>query len=527
MKSVVIVDDESLVRVGLQSLFDWEQHGYTIVGVYQNGAEALSAIQSAPPDVLLTDIRMPDMDGLTLIEKLKKTLPALNIVIMSSYDDFDYMRKAIQYGVKDYILKHKIEQDELLGVLDRLPYEQDTAQFKNADPLDDEKAALLAHLATSARDPASESFPYLRQRFSLLQAGSWVLLSVSETDANCIPAAQKALLLLVREQFCRYPAALFLGLDGVHLNAVLKTEPDQPHALNSFLSELLEFVRDRLGIQLLASVGACGSLTTIDALIERRMSALRALSTSFYISAPILMDNPFTHISEQEWYESLRVIRQYALTLDVAGLSRWMAESCQNKTGRLEPCDAVRLFQCGLHQLVDAATTGRGTLTLDMDQSLERVWRLSDAMSKAKTFGYLSGLADEAFSILASLCGTARLSENIQAAKRFVVEHSDQPISLEDAARVTNFSVNYFCLRFKQETNLTFSEFLNYVRVQKAIALLRETGLTTEAIAIDVGYPNPNYFVRVFKKVTGQTVSDFRKNIHQNPFVSEIREPES
>ena len=109
MRRVIIVDDESLVRVGLQSLFDWESFGYKIVGIYQNGKEALEAIRNNPPDVLLTDIRMPEMDGLQLIEEVKKTYPDLNVVILSSYNDFDYMRKAIQYGVKDYVLKYKIE----------------------------------------------------------------------------------------------------------------------------------------------------------------------------------------------------------------------------------------------------------------------------------------------------------------------------------------------------------------------------------------------------------------------------------
>lgn len=146
MIKLSIVDDESLVRVGFQTIIDWQAAGYELFGVYRNGKEAWDAFcQEGYPDVLLTDIRMPEMDGLELIRQIRQTDTDMIILILSSYEEFEYTRKSIQLGVQDYIPKHLFDPEELIATLSRLTDKrknalQDQKQQNHSNALEEEAA---------------------------------------------------------------------------------------------------------------------------------------------------------------------------------------------------------------------------------------------------------------------------------------------------------------------------------------------------------------------------------------------------
>lgn len=124
MYRILLVDDEALIREAVSENVKWEQYGYELAGSCENGKEALEFIEENPVDVVFTDICMPYMDGMELSEKLSEDYPAVKIVILSGYDDFDYAKKAIRYGVKEYLLK-PITADEMGDVLLTLKTEMD------------------------------------------------------------------------------------------------------------------------------------------------------------------------------------------------------------------------------------------------------------------------------------------------------------------------------------------------------------------------------------------------------------------
>lgn len=120
MLKILIADDEPLVRAGIKSVIPWQQHGFEVIGEAENGLEAYNKIIALKPDILITDIKMPQMDGIELLKTIKKDKIHIQSIILSCFDEFDMVREAMKYGAKDYILKLSIEPQKILDVLDEI-----------------------------------------------------------------------------------------------------------------------------------------------------------------------------------------------------------------------------------------------------------------------------------------------------------------------------------------------------------------------------------------------------------------------
>ena len=134
MVKVFLVDDEIVIREGIRNSFPWEESGYTLVGEAPDGEIALPMIRDANPDILITDIRMPFMDGMQLCREVKRQMPWIGVVILSGYDDFTYARQAISLGVKEYLLKPVDETslgESIQACIDRIAQQRDLVQEEN------------------------------------------------------------------------------------------------------------------------------------------------------------------------------------------------------------------------------------------------------------------------------------------------------------------------------------------------------------------------------------------------------------
>lgn len=120
MKKIVIVDDEMLIRIGIMSSLNWEEYGFEIVGQAENGIQALEVIEATHPDIVMTDLKMPKMGGLDLIEEVKKRFSNIKIVVLSCLNEIEYVKKAMKLGAEDYLLKLSIEPETLLDVLNKV-----------------------------------------------------------------------------------------------------------------------------------------------------------------------------------------------------------------------------------------------------------------------------------------------------------------------------------------------------------------------------------------------------------------------
>ncbi|UVI32666.1 response regulator [Paenibacillus spongiae] len=528
MRKVMIVDDESLVRIGLQSIIEWEPRGYLIAGVFKNGEEALAAARLQSFDVVLTDIRMPGMDGLALIRELKLLDPQLKFIILSSYNDFDYMRQAIQLGVKDYISKYEMEPEELLRVLDSLQFTEPSSSAGESvkenlpvqgavERLLEEKRQLLKQTAGERFGASETNFPAIRSRFG--QQGEtvrWICLRPVPRESGYSQAEQKAMTLQAEEIFRRLKHMEFIGEDAgcIHGIGVIAEEAAPAEGLREMrqmAEELTAAWAKNLNIGLIAGISSSSHLAHIGQL---RLEAEEAASLSFYQGAGIYVRDEYelAMIADQDWLEWYKHVKSRIQHLRFKELIDELDDRIDRTGTRFYPSEWLRLGETVAVQLTDLLIE---RYDLDVDRIRSRfgsLWPLPAAVKRARSRTEFMAVLHELTAKTQDTVSAMQVSRGwVLQVKKHVESSYGEPIRLEDMAEKVNFSPNHFSQRFRQETGEAFSDYVVRIRIREAIRMYRETDFSTDEIAVRVGYTNPNYFIKVFKKVTGQTVKQFKQ----------------
>lgn len=523
MKTVMIADDEVLVRLGLQTLIPWEEHGYRLVGVFKNGQEAWEAVCANPPDVLLTDIRMPVMDGLELAERVAKEYKTTNVIILSSYEEKEYLRKSIKVGVKDFIPKYELNPADFLQILDQLPYAEamrmNVEQMTEAG-LEAEKKALLKLTARcredAPEDVSPERFPALYGKGKPLVAPyyTWLVLQPLEVPTGITEPRMRAIEFQVGEMMQRSEEFAYIGSDGSSLHVLLfSKESNALELAGKLYFDMQNEARRNLNIDL--AIGISMATSRFMLLGKLREQAETACHHCFYQGPGLQVFVPgmvFSQLADIEWEHKKVVVNKYLADKEYEKLHEWLeSELDKAKEAGLRPTDVVRLCQLVCRQLADHVQVNEPHLPYVLDEN----WKLLDildhpgsailSMSALKS-GTLSFIRER----ISAIRQRNRTSTWISNILQTIHNSFSQPLRLEDLAERYNFSASYLSQRFQSEVGMPFTDYLSKIRIEKAKELLRNSRLSTEEISLRVGYINPNYFVKVFKKVTGQTITAFK-----------------
>lgn len=507
MRNVMIVDDESLVRIGLQSIIDWEKSGFRIAGVFKSGEEMLAAVAHVPVDVVLTDIRMPGMDGFQLIRELRKTHASVHVIVLSSYNDFEYTRQAIKLGVTDYISKYEMEPEELLRVLGSLPYDAGTASGSQA---------IEAGLSTgkSGIDVDQETMlARLREHGSAFR---WIVMKPHHRSEPYSPEERKAMRLLAEEMFLRLRNPILLGEQDGCIHGAYAFHPDGSATHNReecerMAEEWTAAFAQKLNVSLAVGFGASVALDG-DWAAARREAEQAAEFSQFDGEVQLIeSEKPRGVFTEEEWLAVYKLIKQRIRYTQFAQLADDLITYHKDNKFAYKPYEWIRLGVAVATQLADFLIERYDLQTAELGGRFEGLWPFPESAGAVRT-------SDEWQSLLREL--TARTLEAVvsrqsrmgwlEKVKEYLSQHYGEAIRLEDMAQLSNFSENHFSQRFRQETGQAFSDYLTDLRVREAVRLFRDTELSTEEIAYRVGYSNPNYFIKVFKRKTGQTVKHFK-----------------
>ena len=512
---ILIVDDEPIMRNGLKVTIDWQTYGFEVLDAVANGKKALQACEEkGVPDIVITDIRMPVMDGLELTREMLLRYPLVKIVIISAYDDFKYAQQAIGLGASEYILKADLDCDTLLAVLLKMK-----GQLEKL------------HTVEKERETVSGLRWQLQENLLLrLLTGACYEADVQRRMAELDMELEPENLILV--QFCTE----FENEDKQELFRKLLFEEKE-------IYHPYWIVSSKKHIILLAN--AVKNLQTRIKLEETLKKAEEVCGGSVFYTLPFSgFGQVYQHNREMQPFMELYNFYQKqgcfccegeGPLLQEMNYSRNLAELLQLLEGNYlkealwRICEIMEDFRKTLYRPEDVYEL-TGMLCTMVQEKAEEISRLScteeeiplwrdargtqvkqlirhykrlDAMIQAAQ-EYFDGLFEYMEKYL------YHYDRIVSQAIRYMNAHLEEEVSLQEVAAEIFCSAPYLSSLFKKETGINFSDYLVNMRIRKAQNLLLTTQLSVSEIAREVGIGNSSYFTRVFSKITGVTPVKYR-----------------
>ena len=524
--SVLLVDDEEEVIEIIIKKMDWESLGFQVAGYAHNGLEALEMAEELLPDVVMTDIKMPYMDGLTLSRKLKELYQTIKIIIFSGFDEFEYAKEAIRAEVEEYLLK-PVNIEELSMVFSRIrkDLDREKADKYNLDKLRsyyrDSLPVLQENFFTSLAEGriSKDRIPSYLKDYQLTLEGPCYIASVLHVSSMDYNNGMDSFLMtisvqkLAEEQLCAlYRCRIMQYLDDILIFTEL-ADSDAVPAYTDTLDNLCRLALRIYNARVTAGIGQpCQDLSEFSLSYNGAKTAVsyRALygySKAYYISEI----NPQEDSGELWEEKAIRSILKRIQTADPEGLEKkiLLCEDYFRESGVKGNQFRIFIFTflteltrfCSNNHINMENIFGKDTDLYSQALSLENPQDLGK---------WLHQICNQMMEVL------SRERQNITVAfvshaVDYIHDHfGDQDITLEFICRYLNVSSAYFSTIFKKETGKTFISYLTDYRMEQACQLLKNTDEKTYIIADQVGYSDANYFSYVFKKQFGMSPSRYR-----------------
>jgi len=510
---VFLVEDEIVTREGIRDNVNWNSAGFDFTGEAPDGEIALPLIQAAQPDVIITDIKMPFMDGLQLSKIIREHMPWVKIIIMSGYDDFSYAQSAIQLGITEYLLKPVGVQDlqasliKVAAVLDHEKTERE--DLKRLRGQVEENIALLRNrflLRLLLGGESTSTVVEQSQQLGLSILAKWYLAMVIKIDCGSespLPLFDECQQIetAVADLISQNMDAILTKKDIDELILILKGESDeQIQQEGDFLAGLIQQeVGSKTPCRLVIGLG-------------KPQQRLGDLHRSFSEALLRVTDG----WSELEYGDLKK--------LDQGVLQRFL------ESGLIDDFDAF--FETYIQPLGESALRHRlikqfflldillsaaqfvSNLGANGDQVIPERLDLEDFLARLNSIDQIRTETKRIFA--QALAFRDSQTKNgwttvIQQAKTYLDSHyTDANLSLNEVAAQVNFSPNHFSAVFSRETGETFKDYLTRLRTDQAKKLLRTTNLKCSEVAFNCGYNDPHYFSMIFRKNTGFTPQQFR-----------------
>ncbi|MDR3598582.1 response regulator [Clostridium sp.] len=533
---IMIVDDEEEIRLGIIKKIDWEANGFIVVGDAENGQEALEKAEKYQPDVIMTDIKMPFMDGLELGEKLVELMPSTKIIVFSGCDDFEYAHKAIKINVVEYVLK-PINSLEFIEVLKRLKHQLDKEyeekrnletlykHYVDSLPVIREQflvGALEGRISENQWKEQSENlgidFKCEHLSVALIRADGTLTLEndidnvTIQKEPTLVPISIKKIVDEIMDNYGKLVSLIYSDMVVVIGNFCAKED------ILLFIKGINEVCKTYKRIMnLTISAGIGYTYTNPSEIRFSYRSAQSALEYRFILGTgkaiyidDVEPDNSIQlQFDEQEEHSMLNAIKissEEEITIAIDNLF----EKFQDL---LLPFNQYRIY---LMEIMTSILKLVQTYNLDIDEifgegfNCYRHLEAFDSIDEVKKWITCKAIKVNDYIKKERINSSMLL---IEKAKKYIKEnYMDCDISVEKLCSELHVSPTYFSTIFKKETGESFVNYLTTIRLKEAIKLLNTTDDKTYIIAEKVGYPEANYFSYVFKKKFGVSPSKYRKN---------------
>lgn len=529
MIKVLIVDDDSLTRIGLLSSIEWEENGFQVIGEAESGEEALEMCRKQVPDIMLTDISMAEMNGIELIENIKEKGYDIKIIILTCYENFSFLHKALHMGVEDYILKVGMMPSDILKVLRKVKdkYWSGILPDKEKDKENNyEKLAAVESVIMGYVDDEEET-KGLISRYSLhIPEKDYCVLQmkiVYQTENHnyhlnsilcksilkvLLETAQKECIgEIVQCSEGEFAAALSLREEG--------EIRDSYYRLYLLAVNMIKLVKQSLGVDICIGISSLhygykkyrrAAEEASEAINSRffRESANGVYELHRTIETDYQTGNKIIAEHVRNIYDFIISNNREELIRSVAAIENEIRENKMNM-------QTARMYFISAYICASGVLDGMDGMDFCCEEEMlvqgKQILFQGDSLNEIAEYvkNYLLLTADKFAGFK-----TRKKNAIITVVLNYVDSHYAEEISLDSIAERFHINTAYFCKLFKSVTGKTFIEYLTDKRIEVARKLLKTTDMKTYQVAEKTGFQTPEYFSKIFKKMTGYSPKEYK-----------------
>jgi len=534
--NVLVVDDEAVIREGIIKSIDWNKYGIKIAGEASNGREALKIARETRPDIVITDIRMPVMDGLELSKHLKDLMPSVKLVILTGYGEFQYAKKAIEFKVSEFVLK-PVGAEELVRIIlnlkEEIMDEQKKAEAgKSYELLLKENLPVIqgrlinrlinASYGAAGKEEILKKAEALHMDLSgpcfqvfILAIDDYFFRVGNQSPEkrelildSVLNIAREAMMSYTKGFICRNEIGLFVGLINTG-----------NYTFNSIaMCRQIQFLISK-HLKISVSIGIGNEKSDIFSVFESYEEAFNALRNRIYMGKNVVIhikdvakDNELTSLvclhsfsdEEKELLFCLKLIEKNKVNdLFDKLFERFMAMKA----------DYNHIKNVSLNLLL-AAFKGMEEMGIHIEDRLELQLDPFQEIEKYETAGDIKEWMKDVIGKLIDIIENEKNEKYksiVKIAIDYIIKHYNEPLSLTAIAEIVYVTPNYFSRVFKEETGESFIEWLNKYRIEKAKEFLTDIGIKTYEVAERVGFNDYKHFSYNFKKYVGCSLTEYKE----------------
>lgn len=493
LTDILLVDDEERIRDGLKNLLNWEQSGFRILGEAANGVQALDLIKEYPPQIMITDLKMPEMDGLELTKTVHRLYPEIRVVILSSYDDFELVSQSFRNGAVDYLLKPTVSPTTLLPLLTKL-----SAKIKSTEK---DPQGLLAQELN--RNLAKYGQDWSQIQDSLGDGPYCLLYSQARWFPKAEQPAKRLADLAPQLESPLLPFKLTNGDFGL-----LLAQQEQAN-LQHLLQEVLTAF-DHLQQPFFVLGEDFSELAQAPAEYQKLKQMVNG-QRFYFKGQPLVSATDLPPLQDGVNFQTKKFIRALLDNDFALGLERIEEFVNQMILAFSNPVFIKQQTSSIFYTLI--ASLGDTYPEEPLYPKLKQHFfqDLNDAVFLEDFSATVLNTLQQIKQALHQASEPTTADEQLQAIQRYIYDHYRQPLSLSQVAQHFHFSYNYLSSLFSTSFQMTFTEYVNQVRIEEAKRLLLHSDLNLSEIADACGYTDLSYFSKLFKKHFGSSPSKYRK----------------
>lgn len=537
MYRIILIDDEPLILAGIASLICWEEHDCCIVGKATNGHDAIDLIMETQPDIIITDIRMPVMNGLELIEACQEKNCEFAFIFLTNLEDFHLARQAVHLGAIDYLVKLDLQPQTLIQALDRAKeycsrmeshHNRELYTLLLKDTQSQQERNYFSQLILSPSDNGLPSNPEISARYKnayliLLQMKPEQIL-FGHAESYDFQFISNQLLDIVSGIGARYFSnhnILMPHKDTLLLVACPKPESDNEKSLSEFCTKVNVALGTYFALTALFGISQKKAGTSL--LPEAFHEAQSALDHCYYESSLRIafyrnQDSRLRQPAQREFNINFLKKSMSAAVLEnesqdlkaiFSELSELFTQYKPDKTQAVSACINVYSY---LHDLLqnESFEDNAFPYSIDIAGQLSQLGSLDDILQ------WLNSFCDKICTLLTER-KEKRSAKFVHMAKRYIHEHYREKLTLSDIAEYLKISPGYLSTSFSNYMNQTVSDYIARVKIEHAKELIDSGQYLIYEIANQLGFENAYYFSKVFKKVTGMSPKNYEYRDKSDP----------